>query len=297
MKHRDLFWCGTALFVLSMFISLQCVQDSVYSAMAGGLCALVAVILFGCGLQADARQRAADESKHIDDEQKQHKAHAEGIELIQSMLVAIKDEVHCANEIAQNETHTQREFQSALLGHLDEWFDGQQKSYSTTMQQLKASISDITEEIQSLRKSTITEGQSYSAKICRLLLEQHDSLLKALDTQGKVSENYYKFMISKPWNEIHDICETLKSTADTLETLLSSVDSLNEDAERNLNSALEKLEKDSTLLQEKLNSVCDTLESQGKENRDVMDRLMQSYTNVTAQDIELLTSLARDEKA
>lgn len=236
MKQKDWFWCGAVLFALAVFVSLQSVQGSLCSCIAGGGCALVSAILFGCGLRADAQEKSAIEAKRTEEEQRQLEA----------------------------QRQAQRKNIAELLDHL--------KEYSVSSRiQIKESAKSI----------------------CDFTLEQHTALRKVLERQGQESTKYHEFMIDQPWNEIDD---TLKSIASQVDNILYVVDSIQSDTEKQLKKALDKLKEDSQSLQEKLQYVCETLEKQGKESRDAMDRMMQGYSDVTAQDIEVLTALMRDSR-
>ena len=102
-------------------------------------------------------------------------------------------------------------------------------------------------------------------------------------------------MIAQPWAEIRALSETLQSAADQIGDIWSSVDSIRSDTGRQMKKALDQLTEDSGLLREKLQDVCETLERQGREATEAMDRVIQSYSDITAQDMEILTTLAREE--
>lgn len=293
MKQRDWFWCGSVLFALAMFISLHCIQEPLNSGIAGGLCAFASTILLGYGLRADAREESVAESKRIEEKQKQH----------------------------ETQRQTQRECVDALLDYLREWFDAQQQSYADSVNQLQTDITAVATEILTLQKIVVNESQlqskafaqfSKDVGVCSeadqtqikesaktiydLLLKQHTALCKILESQGKESTNYYKFMIDQPWTGITELSEVLQSIAAQVDSMLSAVEYIQSDTEKQVKIALDKLKEDSKSLQEKLQFLSETLETQGKESRDAMERIIQCYSDVTSQDIEVLTALARDSK-
>lgn len=323
MKQKDWFWCGAALFVLAMFVTLQSFQAPLYSGIAGGLCVLAAVLFFGCGLWANAQERSVIESKRLEEEQDRlkewHQIHTEGLERIQSIFEAMDSEIQSVRTSTENEGRRQRECMTAVLNYLREWFDAQQQSYTVALSQIHTDLSVVTGEIQALRKTISSEHQLHSQafvqlskdvrecsasdraqtkestkSICDSILEQHTALHKMLDSQGKESVNYYKFMIEQPWAKVGSLSQTLQSIADQVDNVLSAIDSIQSGTEKQLKKALDKLKTDSESLQEKLQYVCETLEKQGKESRDAMDRVIQGYSDITAQDVEVLTALARD---
>ena len=132
--------------------------------------------------------------------------------------------------------------------------------------------------------------------ICDSIIEQHTALCKVLESQGKESTNYYKFMVDQPWDEVKALSRTLQSIDDQAGSILSVVDTIPSDTKQHIKNALEKLREDSGSLREKLQYVCETLEKQGKESRDALDRVMQGYSDITAQDIKVLTALTRDAR-
>ena len=293
MKQKEWFWCGAVLFALSMFISLHSIQEPLYTGIAGVLCALVSTILLGCGFRTNAREKSAAESKRMEEEQKQLEA----------------------------QHQTQKECIDALLGYLRERFDAQQKSYTVALNQLQTDITAVTGEIHALGKTIISESQSHSkvsvqltkdvressetvqtqikdgAKdICDLLLEQHTALRNVLERQGNESAIYHKFMLDQPVAEIKTLSETLQSIVGQVDSILSAVDFFQSDTEKQIKKALDRLNEDSKSLQEKLQYVCETLETQGKESRDAMERVMQGYSDVTSQDIEVLSALVKDAR-
>ena len=325
MKQKDWFWCGAVFLALVMFISLQSIQEPLYAGIAGGLCALMSAILFGCGLRASAQEKSAIESKHMEEEQKQLEAqcqtHTDDLEHIQSMFDSLKEEFQSIRRSAENEGQAQRERITTLLDYLREWFDAQQQSYTVALNQLQTDITAVTEEIRTLRKAIASESQSYSKafaqfskdvrecsesdqiqtkesakSICDSILEQHTALCKVLESQGKESTNYYKFMVDQPWDEVKTLSRMLQSIDDQAGSILSVVDTIPSDTKQHIKNALDKLREDSGSLQEKLQYVCETMEKQGKESRDAMDRVMQGYSDITAQDIEVLTALTRDAR-
>lgn len=157
MKQKDLFWCGAVLFALAVFITLQSVQELLWSGIVGGLCALAAAILFGCGLRADAQERAAAESKRAEEEQKrleaQRQTHTEDVERLQGMLEILKEEVRSARKSAENEGQAQRTSMTVLQDYLREWFDAQQQSYTVALDQFQTNIAAVKGEIQALRRA------------------------------------------------------------------------------------------------------------------------------------------------
>ncbi len=253
-------------------------------------------ILLGCGLRAERQEKATIELKYLEDEQNRFKV--------------------------QRQMHTEGlERMTTLLDYLKEWFDAQQQSYTVVLDQLQTDIATVTGEIEVLRKTAATVSQSQvkalaqfskdveersklsqaqlkesTKSICDSVLEQHTALRKLLEGQGKQSIDYYKFMIDQPWAKIKEFSETLCSIAGQVNSILSAVDAMESNTENQLKRALNKLKADSELLQEKLQYVCETMKAEGKESRDAMDRVMQGYSNVTAQDLEVLTALARDTK-
>lgn len=325
MRQKDWFWCGAVLFALAMFISLQSVQEPLYSGIVGGLCALAAAILLGYGLRADAQEKAAMALKRMEEEQKrleaQRQAHTEELELIQSMFVTLKEKNQSTRESVESEGQAQRESMATLSDQLREWFDAQQESYAVALNQFQMDITAVTEEIQALCKTIVSESQLHSnafmqfskdvkeysesertqteecAKlICDLMREEYAAHCKVLNDQRKESTNYYKFMVDQPWAEVKALSETLQSIASQMDSMLLAIESIQLDTKNQVKNALEKLKEDSESLQEKLQYVCETLENQGRENRDVMERVMQGYSDITAQDVEVLTALAKDLK-
>lgn len=294
MRQKDWFWCGAALFALAVFIALQGVQEPLYSCVTGGLCAVVSVILFGCGLRADLQEKSAAESKRTEEKEKQRRLQAANLEQLQGMLETLTEEVQLTRKSIENEGQAQKEASAALFHYLKEWSDAQQKSYTAALDQIQPNITAVTEKIQVLHNTITNESQSHAKTICDALLEQHTALCKILEIQGKDSTNYYKFMVGQPWVELKGLSETLQSIADQASDISSAVNAMQSETKEQIKGALNKLKAESESLQEKLQYVCATLEKQGKESRDAMDHVMQSYSDVTAQDIEVLTALARD---
>lgn len=236
MKQKDWFWCGTVLCVLVMFISITTIREPLYAGMAGGACAVAAVIFLGCGLRKDAQEKTDAESTRA------------------NMLETLKEEV---------------------------------------LNQLQAGISAInetvTEGVRTLREDGAGERES--------IQEQWNILHDAMGKESVELSNYFSYMVGMPWEEIKKIADIVQSMSDQLESISDAVDSIQSDTEFKIAESLKKLDEDNDSLKDALQDVCKTLEMDGKENRDAMDRVIQSYSNVTAQDIEVLTALRKDADA
>lgn len=250
MRQRDSFWCGAVLSALAVFVCLRSIQEPLYAGIGGGLCALAAAVLFGCGLRADTRE----------------KSHAAALEQIQAEIAAVTGEL------------------KTLRGEI-----------AAESQSRSKAAAELLEDVRSGFASGRTQtGESVKA-VCVSMLALQSDLRQVLERQSGQAENYYKFMIAQPWNEIKALSETLQSAADQIGDIWSSVDSIHSDTGRQMKKVLDQLTEDSEALREKLQGVCETLERQSRETTEAMDRVMQSYSDITAQDMEVLTALAREE--
>lgn len=322
MKQRDWFWCGAVLSALVMFISLQSIQEPMYAGIAGGVCALASAALFGYGLRAQAREQSARSADRVEEErtrlEARRKAHAEDMERIHSALEALKGEMQAARESAENGSRAQKESITGVRNDLREWFDARQQSDTVILQQVQTDLAAVTEEIRTLRKavsggmklqetavaklsgeikecalSDQAQAKESAKAVCDTLREQQEALNKELADYKAKFEKYCGFMIDQPWNEIGTLSEGLQSVQEQAEDMLSAVDSISSATEKLTKKALDRLTEDSRSLQEKLQYVCETLETQGRENRDTMNRMIEGYSDVTAQDVEILTALTR----
>lgn len=268
MKQKDWFWCGAVLSALTMFIFLQSVQGPL-AGIVGEFCALAAVILFGCGLRTDAQEKSAMELKRMESEQEllkaQYRIHAEALEHIQRMIEALKEEIQSVGKSVENDSQLQSK-----------------------------AFAQFSEDVKRYFESDRIQTKESANSMCELIFEQHTALRKVLESQGKESASYYRFMIDQPWGEAKVLSQTLQYIANQADSVLPLLDAMQSDTKKQLKEALNKLKEDGESLQEKLQYVCETLEKQGKENRDAMDRMMQGYSDITAQDIEVLTALAKD---
>ncbi len=320
MRQRDLFLCGAVLSALAVFVCLRSIQEPLYAGIGGGLCALAAAALFGCGLWADTRERSDSRSRHLEEGQRQleegHRMHTEALECLRGIMEALEREAQSVRTSVEEEGLARRADLSALLERLD----AHQQSYVVALGQIQTETAAVTGKLETLRGAVAAESRSRSkaatelsegvrsgftsnrkqaeesAKaVCDSMLALHTALRQALECQGRQAENYYKFMIAQPWAEIRALSETLQSAADQIGDIWSSVDSIHSDTERQMKKALNQLTEDSGALRKKLQDVCETLERQGRETTEVMDRMIQSYSDITAQDMEVLTALAREE--
>ena len=291
MKRKDLFWCGAVLFALSMFISLSIMQDPLIAGITGGLCALAAVILIGFGLQKASHEKSESEAKTR--------------EYIQKQL--------------EIQVQIQKERFDSILNCLNEHFETKQKSNNDALDQLQSYITSVTDGIRTLHDAITSESNMRSEafsqlslnlnkycdsalsqiinnykSISDLLIEQHTTALKMLDEYENNSIKYYDFITDQPWNYINTIYELLESLNDEIGTIQNAIESLSSDTVACIKKHTAKLENYSLMYQDKLQSVCETLEQQGKESRDAMDRILKSYSDVTSKDIEVLTTLAKD---
>lgn len=322
MKRRDWFWCGALLFALMVFVSLQGIQKPAYAGIAGGLCALASSLLFGCGIRAGAQERSAVESEHAKEKQQQmeirRQAHADDIEKVKVLFDELKEEVRFAREAVEAGYQAQGKDNAALLAYLRERFSAQEKSYAAALEQIRENIAAVTEKIQSLQKTVSSESRSYSAMVAQLstnvetsfelnrtqfkensqeflnsIHEQYAALKSVVERQESQAANYYKFMVGQPWNVISVLYEVTQTMADQLDSMLTAVDSMQIGTEKQVKTVLKQVREDSELLHDRLQAVCKMLETQGQESRDALDRVMQGYSDVTAQDIEVLTALAK----
>ena len=320
MRQRDLFLCGAVLSALAVFVCLRSVQEPLYAGIGGGLCALVAAVLFGCGLWADAREKSDSRSRRLEERQRQleeeRRMHTEALECLRGIMEALEREAQSVRTSVEEEVRAR----GADLSALREWLDARQQFYAAALGQIQTGITAVTGELEVLCGATAAENQSRAkaaaelsedvragftsgrkqteegAKaICDSMLALHTALRQAVESQSRQAENYYKFMIAQPWAEIRALSETLQSAADQIGDIWSSVDSIRSDTGRQMKKALDQLTEDSGLLREKLQDVCETLERQGREATEAMDRVIQSYSDITAQDMEILTTLAREE--
>lgn len=142
---------------------------------------------------------------------------------------------------------------------IKEWYSAEEKSHTTALHQLQSDIAAVTEGIQALHKAAASEMQSHvkmleqiakdmkacseseraqaqesTKAVCGSILEQHATLLNALDRQGKESANYYKFMIDQPWLELKALSETLQSIGVQVDSILSSIDTIQTDTSKQL---------------------------------------------------------------
>lgn len=293
MKQKDWCWCGAVLSALMMFIFQQSVQG-VLAGIAGGLCALAAVILFGCGLRADAQEKSAAELKRREAEQEQLEAqqriYAEALDHIQRMAEALKEELQSAGKSAEHDRRVQRESTAVAIGEIQTL---RQAVTDESRSQLNA-LAQFSEDVKKYFEFERIQTEESARLMCEMIAEQHTAIRKVLESQSKESANYYRFMVDQPWAEIKAISQTLQYTADQADSISSLMDAVQFDTKKQFKETLNKLKENGESLQEKLQYVCETLEKQGQENRDAMERVIQGYSDITAQDIEVLTALAKN---
>lgn len=291
MKQKDKFWCGAVLFTLMMFISLQIVQG-LLAGIAGGFCALAAVILFGCGLKADEQEKTSVELKRVEAEQEQieaqHRIHTEDFEHTQRMIESLKEEI-------QSYATALNQIQTDIAATVEELQTLHKAVTVGSQSQLKV-LAQFSEDVKKCFESDQIQAKENVKLMCELNREQHVALCKVLEMQGTKSEKYYGFMIEQPWAEIRVLSQNLQSIANQVDSVLSLLDDIQSETEEQFQETLKQLQEDGKSLQGKLQYVCEAIKQQDKENRDAMERVMQGYSDITAQDIELLTALARDIK-
>lgn len=293
MKRKDWCWCGAVLSALMMFIFQQSVQG-VLAGIAGGLCALAAVILFGCGLRADGQEKSAAELKRREAEQEQLEAqqriYTEALDHIQRMAEALKEELQSAGKSAEHDRQEQRESTAVATGEIQTL---RQAVTDESRSQLNA-LAQFSEDVKKYFEFERIQTEKSARLMCEMIAEQHTAIRKVLESQSKESANYYRFMVDQPWAEIKAISQTLQYIADQTDSVSSLLDAVQSDTKKQFKETLNKLKENGESLQEKLQYVCETLEKQGQENRDAMERVIQGYSDITAQDIEVLTALAKN---
>lgn len=325
MKQKNWFWIGTVLLTLMMFVFIQCVPEPLYAGITGSVCALAAAALFGYGLRVKEQERIAAEAKRAEETQKQLEAqrqtYTDDVKHIQTLFETLKAEIQSFRKTVENEGQAQRESVTALQDCLKERFDGQRQFNTAALEQIQTDMARGTEEIQALRKTVADESQAHSrifaqfskdmeeriesvrgqaekstALICNSILAQRIALLEPLENHAKESSSYYTFMIDSVSANVNDLSQTLQSITDQAGDILFAVESVQSGTEKNARKILDVLREDSGSVEEKLESVCKTLETQGQESINAMERMMQGYSDITAQDIEVLTALAKDIK-
>lgn len=326
MRQKEWLWSGALFFALIGFISVQVCQNPLYSGLVGGVSALIAAILFGYGLHVDTQERSASNLRQLEITQKlaetENQAHAEDIEHILSNIELLSEEIKTVKEAVENDGIKQRDFIGVLSSYLKDWSDEQQKSYNAILMEIQTGSTKLTGKVQMLCETITGEGQvqlrafeqifqnisscfeseqtqieKRTNSICDLVREQQAELRETLSNHFKESENYYKYMVDQPWTDINKIANNTQLMSNQMDSIYSVLDTIQDDTPKQFEKALGKLKEDSESLQEQLKYVCDTLEQQGKESRDAMERVIQGYSDVTTQDMEVLTSLLKDIKA
>ena len=165
--------------------------------------------------------------------------------------------------------------------------------YQTMTEEVQA-VAQMSKDVKAFAESERRKQDDRVKVICDLIVDQHAALRQIVEHQGRESRSYYQFMVGQPWEKLHTLAETLQAIADQVDSILLAVEDIPENDEKQLRKALKEWKEEGASLQEKLEDVCKMLKEQGRESRDAMDRVMQSYSNVTAQDIEVLTALTRD---
>lgn len=264
MKPKEWFWCGAVVSVLAMFILLQTMQSPYDAGIAGGVCALMAVIFLGCGLRADAREKSAAESGRLAEEQKRAEAQQQ----------AYIDVLNQMRECAESDRTRIEESVTAIRELL---------------------LAQNTAICEILKK----QGES-STEYYKFMRDQAWTDIGVLKDQGETSIKYYKFMLDQPCKDIMGLSKMLESIANQLADISSRVDSIPSGMDKQINEQLQKvldvLKGNDSSLQKMMKNVCKTLENQGRENKEAMERVIQGYADVTAQDLEVLTALAKDAR-
>lgn len=319
MKQKDWFLCGSVLFALVMVISLQSVQEPLYAGAVSVICAFASTACFAFRLRLDALEKAAAEAKQREEEKNcldaQEQTRTENIKCIQSMFETLTAEVRAARDASQKHDQTQEESLATLMQKLRTWFETQQQTCSAATDQLQTKMVAATGQIQMLHQTMTEEVQAVAQMskdvkafaeserrkqddrvkvLCDLIVDQHAALRQIVEHQGRDSRSYYQFMVGQPLEKLDTLVETLKAIEGQVDSILWAVEDIPANDEKQLRKALKEWKEEGASLQEKLEDVCKMLKEQGKESRDAMDRVMQSYSNVTAQDIEVLTALTRD---
>lgn len=256
MKQKNWFWCGAVFFALAMFVLLGVVQEPLYAGVSGGLCALASAILLGCGLRTAEHEKAVAEKRCVEEQQAEERRAQEMFDALVGGLRAVKEAVET---VEQTITHAAR---------------------------------DARERSNSDRAQAVERAQN----LCDCVQEQHTALRRILEGQGKEASSFYGFMIDRPWDEIKAISQQLQAVNNSLGEISSTVDSLQSGAGSHLKDTLAALREDNEELCGKLQAVSESLEKQGAAQRDAMERVMQGYADITEQDYEVLTALARDTR-
>ena len=123
-----------------------------------------------------------------------------------------------------------------------------------------------------------------------------DEVCKSLATQDANAQEYYGYMISQPWEDLKTLSVSAQSLSEQLENVATVVDDLQEGWNKQSKLILNEMQTTSAAQEELIQNLCQTLEKQGLENRKGMEQLMSAYSDVTSQDVKVLSQLAKEIK-
>lgn len=277
MKRAHWFWCGAAFFALATLVTSQNMPDQFFG-IPSICCALLSAILLGFGLHANAREQTAAKQRL----QEEHQARCEELRRIETAVASLHTQIR---QISLESGQAQA---AAVIEAIRNF---QESAVPAGEQRLQA-LAQLLEAVQANTRTQARSEKTLQA-LSTALAKDHAALQAVWEAQGKDAAKYYNYMIDQPWSTLQALSENMQRMAEQNSSILDAIQELQLDTQKQLARAMKQLREDSEELHDRLQGVCTTLEQEGQESRNALDGVMQSYANITAQDLEVLEAFAK----
>lgn len=309
MKKSNQYWCGAAFFAICTYVIVQSFSNPLYAGLTGGACAVVSVVLLGFGFWSAERAQRADQEREQNHLETQNQSILTALNQIQQSLESLYQEVHTFRTDVDSRARTMEQVGSEVKAFLQKNCNAQQKNHTEDVEQMQKGFISVHQQLHLLHV-VMEQMEPLQEKLCQLLgdlnqktefvqklvEEGKEEVRSVLITQGTDAQEYYGYMVDQPWEELKTLSVSTQSLSEHLENAVTMFEDFQDGWNKHYKLILNEMQKNGTAQEDLIQNLCQMLENQGLENRKEMEQLMSAYSDVTSQDVKVLSALAKGIK-